>query len=152
MAFGNTTASAESLVSPFQYTGRDYDPETGLRYYRARYYDPTAGRFISGDPIGFKGGVNFYAYVNNRPVNMSDSFGLCPAPPRKKGIGFKPALIQCIQQMFGVYTLAVSPASQGQNGSYLGVAVTSNGPPDRHRDTGRSSCTAAQSFEVSLAG
>jgi RHS repeat-associated protein len=45
-------------------------------YYRARYYDSSAGRFLSEDPIGFKGGMNFYAYVRNTAVNMGDSFGL----------------------------------------------------------------------------
>ena len=39
-------------------TGREFDKETGLYYYRARYYDPMEGRFISKDPIGFKGGIN----------------------------------------------------------------------------------------------
>jgi len=65
------------VFNPFQYTGRDYDPETGLRYYRARYYDPNAGRFLSEDPIGFDGNdVNFYAYVNNDPSNWFDLDGM----------------------------------------------------------------------------
>src|SRR5271167_839163 len=40
-SFGNLTASSGSLTNPFQYTGRESDPETGLYYYRARYYDPS---------------------------------------------------------------------------------------------------------------
>jgi RHS repeat-associated protein len=40
-----------------------------IYYYRARYYDPTLGRFFSEDPITFSGGNNFYRYVNNSPVN-----------------------------------------------------------------------------------
>jgi RHS repeat-associated protein len=59
-----------------QYTGRDYDAETGLNYYRARYYDPVIGRFISEDPIGFDGGNNFYAYVENDPIDWTDPLGL----------------------------------------------------------------------------
>lgn len=50
--------------------------ETGLYYYRARYYDPKVGRFISEDPIGFVGGVNFYAYVNGNPASFVDPLGL----------------------------------------------------------------------------
>ncbi len=46
-------------------------------YYRARYYDPTIGRFTSEDPIGFQGGVNFYGYVHNDAVNLIDPSGLC---------------------------------------------------------------------------
>ncbi len=75
---------ADPVVSPpryqfardtFQYTARDSDTETGLYYYRARYYDPTVGRFINEDPIAFKGGINFYRYVKNSPINLVDPFG-----------------------------------------------------------------------------
>ena len=57
------------------YTGREYDRETGLYYYRARYYDPAIGRFVSEDPLGFEAGINFYTYVNNNPVNNNDPSG-----------------------------------------------------------------------------
>ncbi len=60
----------------YAYTGREWDKETGLYYYRARYYDPMEGRFIQKDPIGFRGGINIYAYVQNNPVNFVDPFGL----------------------------------------------------------------------------
>jgi len=75
-SFGILTASTGSTGNQFQYTGRDYDSETGLRYYRARYYDPAVGRFLSEDPIGFDGGNNFYAYVENDPIDWADPFGL----------------------------------------------------------------------------
>ncbi|MDO8969746.1 MAG: RHS repeat-associated core domain-containing protein [Saprospiraceae bacterium] len=58
------------------YTGREEDQDSGLMYYRARYYDPAIGRFISEDPKGFGAGVNFYAYVLNNPVNANDPMGL----------------------------------------------------------------------------
>jgi len=45
-------------------------------YYRARYYDPGTGRFLSEDPIRVRGGVNFYRYVDNRPVLYRDTTGL----------------------------------------------------------------------------
>jgi RHS repeat-associated protein len=50
-SFGKLTASTGTLTNPFQYTGREFDPETGAYYYRARYFDQNAGRFISEDPI-----------------------------------------------------------------------------------------------------
>lgn len=59
-----------------QYTGREND-QTGLYYYRARYYDPVLKRFVSEDPIGLAGGVNLYSYVDGDPVNLSDPSGNC---------------------------------------------------------------------------
>ena len=59
----------------------------GLYYMRARYYDPSVGRFISEDPLGFGGGdVNLYAYVQNNPVNEVDPDGLISPvrPPRAR--------------------------------------------------------------------
>ncbi len=75
-SFGKLTASTGTLTNPFQYTGRDFDPETGLSYYRARYYDQAIGRFVSEDPIRFAGSSIFYVYVHNRPVDATDPTGL----------------------------------------------------------------------------
>jgi RHS repeat-associated protein len=75
-SFGKLTASTGSLVNPFQYTARESDTETGLYYYRARYYDPSAGRFLSEDPLRFDAGINFYRYVKNNSTNLADPYGL----------------------------------------------------------------------------
>jgi RHS repeat-associated protein len=75
-SFGKLTNSTGTLRNPFQYAGREFDPETGIYEYRARYYDSNSGRFISEDPLGFVGGLNFYAYVHGNSVNFSDPFGL----------------------------------------------------------------------------
>jgi RHS repeat-associated protein len=57
-----------------------------LSYYRARYYSPMLGRFISEDPIGFLGGdVNLYAYVRNNPTNLIDPSGLDPCCTQNYG-------------------------------------------------------------------
>jgi RHS repeat-associated protein len=75
-AFGNLASSSGSITNSFQYTARDFDSETGLRYYRARYYDATGARLISEDT--FKEvlrGLNFYAYVRNDPVENRDPNG-----------------------------------------------------------------------------
>ena len=74
-SFGKQTAYTGSLTNSFQYTGRESDPETGLYYYRARYYDPAAGRFLGEDSIGFDGGINFYNYVDNDPTDYEDPLG-----------------------------------------------------------------------------
>ena len=81
--FGNVTVSGEASNDPFQYTGRENDG-TGLYYYRARYYSPELQRFISEDPIGLSGGINFYAYVKNRPIVLRDPSGL--GPPSECGV------------------------------------------------------------------
>ena len=67
-----------ALGNPYLYTGRRYDPETGLYYYRARMYSATMRRFLQPDPIGYAGGMNMYAYVGNNPVMYVDPYGLDP--------------------------------------------------------------------------
>src|SRR5439155_18683176 len=51
-----------------------------LYYYRARYYNPSIGRFVSEDPIKFGGGMNFYTYVADSPTTMIDPWGLQHTP------------------------------------------------------------------------
>jgi RHS repeat-associated protein len=73
--FGKPNATS-SINNPYMFTGRRYDVETGLYYYRARYYDYANGRFISPDPAGFVDGFNFYTYCSNDSVNCTDAVGL----------------------------------------------------------------------------
>lgn len=80
-AWGNIESEAGPLNVDgvaYAFTGREWDKESELYYYRARYYDPKVGRFISKDPIGFAGGVNFYSYVENRPGILVDPLGMSP--------------------------------------------------------------------------
>jgi RHS repeat-associated protein len=76
-SFGKQTASSGSLTNPFRYAARESDAETGLYYYRARYYDPSTGRFLSEDPIRYAGhAIDFYRYSLNNPANLIDPTGL----------------------------------------------------------------------------
>ena len=74
--FGKTTSTGPTNSNTWKCTGRE-DDGTTLYYYRARYYDPRLGRFISEDPIEFAGDdFNLYGYVLNGPINWRDSSGL----------------------------------------------------------------------------
>ncbi len=74
--FGATWDETGTLSNPYQFTGREYDDEAGMYYYRARYYNPYNGRFITEDPRIMSAGSDLYVYVNNNPVNFIDPLGL----------------------------------------------------------------------------
>ena len=78
--------SPQSIDFLFGYTGRDWDQDTDLQYNRARSYEPTVGRWLTEDPIGFDAGdANLYRYVGNSSANRVDPAGLQEETP----IGFK---------------------------------------------------------------
>jgi RHS repeat-associated protein len=84
-SFGRITSQTAPTFSPrFAYTGREWDGEIGLYFYRARYYDPLVGRFVGEDAIGFGAGdANLYRYVYNSPLSWTDPMGMgVEAPPR----------------------------------------------------------------------
>ncbi|MCF7855316.1 MAG: DUF2778 domain-containing protein [Candidatus Pacebacteria bacterium] len=64
-----------ALGNRFLFHGREYSWTTGLYNFRARWYDPTTGRWLSKDPIGISGGLNQYVFCGNNPVNFVDPFG-----------------------------------------------------------------------------
>jgi len=70
------TVSGATTANQRQFTGRENDG-TDLYYYRARYSNPTIGRFISEDPLRFTGsGPNLYTYVGDSPTTSTDPRGL----------------------------------------------------------------------------
>lgn len=77
--WGNITSQKEWTENSFKYAGEVYDAETGLYYLRARYYDPTMGRFLNEDT--YEGGIdnplsqNLYTYVENNPLIYTDPTG-----------------------------------------------------------------------------
>jgi RHS repeat-associated protein len=77
-SFGNVISETNQPVETrYLFTGREFDGETGLYYYRARYYDGGVGRFLSEDSIGFAGGdMNLYRYVGNTPTIATAPTGL----------------------------------------------------------------------------
>lgn len=111
-AFGNIIERTGSTPNPYTFTARESDPDSGLMYYRARYYYPAVGRFASRDPIawvlndplvitkpgdpGLKDYLSnlgyihpsvphLYVYVENNPVNYTDLEGMQSAFPIVRG-------------------------------------------------------------------
>jgi len=83
--FGVERVANGTAPNALRHAGREYDSETQFYYFRARYYDPAVGRFISEDPLGLGAGINQYAYAGNDPVNRGDPSGLsggCSSTPK----------------------------------------------------------------------
>jgi RHS repeat-associated protein len=78
-SFGNIVdGAAVAEEARFAYTGREWDADAELYYYRARWYDPVLGKFISPDPIGLGPDYNARRYVENQPTMLTDPSGLAP--------------------------------------------------------------------------
>ncbi|MGB9716478.1 MAG: RHS repeat domain-containing protein, partial [Thermodesulfovibrionales bacterium] len=79
MPFGQMRVHTVSSITNYKYTDQEYDPETGLYYYGARYYDPVVGRFISADSIVQDPydpqTLNRYSYARNNPLLYTDPSG-----------------------------------------------------------------------------
>jgi RHS repeat-associated protein len=131
-SFGNRTGDT-TVEFRFGYTGRELDGETGLYYYRARYYDPTMGRFISEDPAGFGAGdTNLYRYVGNNPTNATDPSGMWVNFAIGAGVGFALDLgFQLLENKGNIWKtdltrLAISTAS-GAIGGGIGGGLVKGG-------------------------
>ena len=83
LPFGEKASNMTGVANPFTYVG-EYgvmDEGSGLYFMRNRWYSPTLGRFVQQDPIGFNGGTNLYAYVENGPTVDMDPLGTQPTQP-----------------------------------------------------------------------
>lgn len=109
-------------VAGWAYAGREWDPEAGLHFYRARYFGAAIGRFLSEDPIGFRGGGNFYAYVDNNPSNLRDPQGLSSSGGMGVMLPLGPGphvlfpangecMMDCIKEKTGAHTAAAGAAA-----------------------------------------
>jgi RHS repeat-associated protein len=117
--FGTATAIGEANANTFQYTGREND-QTGLFYYRARYYKPQFQRFVNEDPIGLAGGINTYAYVYNDPLNLIDPIGLASGSSRNGLLG---SLILILQGKTGKGPYGgIGKVTSGECGYRIGCA------------------------------
>ncbi len=149
-SFGNITYVLDpNFKQPYTYTGREYDNESGLYYYRARYYDAKIGRFLQQDPIlspmnpmsigisrrinkniwllpyliGYPKFLQPYSYTGQNPVNFTDPFGLHTYVP----VGTTPdgGIIYRVYDDNGRYTIefgerpAIYDVAEGAGACYL---------------------------------
>jgi RHS repeat-associated protein len=127
-AFGEIYAQSGTFNQPFAFTGRESDSESGLYFYRARYYDPKAGRFLTKDPIGFAGGdVNLFRMVQNNPVNYTDPSGLIYAEQFAGYGAITGTIISATGSVFldaatGGINIAATPAELA-TGAAIGAAI-----------------------------
>ena len=114
-SFGKVLSQVEGVANPFKFVGAMgvMDEGNGLFYMRARYYDPSTGRFISKDPIGWAGGLNLYGYVGGNPVNFVDPSGL-----------------QSNQSWAQCYTNCINTLAPGFSQFFVGSQLAGNLPYD----------------------
>lgn len=95
-------------ISPFLFTGREYDSEIGIYHYRARAYSPIVGRFMQLDPIDLKAGdISLVRYVGNNAVNFYDPLGKVVEDPKKEcestAGGILQKLIDFLKDLFDLH-------------------------------------------------
>ena len=86
--FGRLLSEVVAVPNPFQFVGKYgvMHETNGLEFMRARFYDAATGRFVSEDPVGLLGGMNFYSYAKQNPTSLIDPSGLL-TPLQKIGLG-----------------------------------------------------------------
>jgi RHS repeat-associated protein len=75
-AFGRSNVSFSDMENNIRFPGQYYDVEIDVVYNYYRYYNYDSGRYIESDPIGIRGGINFFSYTSNKPTSMVDRLGL----------------------------------------------------------------------------
>jgi RHS repeat-associated protein len=127
--FGAVRSSTGSQPNEFRFTGEQWDDSASLQYLRARYYDPSIGRFLARDPIPF---LQRYAYVWNNPIRYIDPLGLkCSKSPLDWGECVSDKAADIKDWGTDVYN---HPGSAIQITAGTAVALTSTG--DRRRVDG----------------
>jgi len=150
--FGCAEVTGAVTANRFTYTGREseQDARASLYYYRARYYDANASRFISQDPLGISAGGNGYQYVGDNPINSTDPGGLYSMK------GFPPArqaqMRQAVRQLYtrlkqnpcciapGLRDRVLELINPGENGAGVNFQYRNFIPPPSYAPKGAVVC------------
>lgn len=119
-----TESTVSSAGQDVTYTGREWNGELGHFYYRARWYAPELGEFASRDPIASEGGSFGYTYVDSKPLNHRDEFGLKKASLPLLQIGTK-GVPMSLSDLLGGSRPSTSPCSTSGTQPVLGAGITS---------------------------
>lgn len=122
-AFGNFTYKGQ--LSPWMLSGQRYDPSTQLYHFDKRDYDPSQGRWLTPDPLGFADGPNLYAYVHNNPLIYVDPYGLLLQEAKDFTHDMTRAAIE--DTSWGLATPFLgdrTPSLSGTAGHYVGTAAS----------------------------
>ena len=122
-AWGNILSgeASDPALAAFRYRfqGREFSAVTGLTNFRARWYDPGTGRWLSRDPVGLTGGINLYAFCQLDPMNNGDALGWCPKrPTRTRRVSYGSGRIAAVIGI--LYDISLVIDSEGN----VGIAVT----------------------------
>jgi RHS repeat-associated protein len=132
---GASSTPCSSSGEPYRFTGRRLDAETGLYYYRARYYASGLGRFLQTDPVGYDVDPNLYTYVGNDPTDMTDPTGMDPSdyfPPNYYAVGPNGMFVMPKREYEGIShpkahaTIQVGVSGPGGHG-HIGVGIDTQG-------------------------
>ena len=125
-SWGNllSVSGDETLASlRFTWQGREYSRATALYNFRARWYDPAAGRWLSKDPIGLEGGLNLYEAFGNNPVCFRDPEGRDAAVVLTFGDMFLPGEFSAVVAEGGAILSASAVLATGVTSFYLGTKL-----------------------------
>lgn len=122
-----TLPLAHSAVAlPFTFTGQRLDPETGLMYYKRRYYDPATGRFTTRDPLLSLVAVNLYRHARNAPSLRVDPLGLVDMPGSDEIVN--PLMERATSSFFDQLRPQPGPARAGEGAAFQETAPTVDAP------------------------